>query len=666
MSKQYLAKVKLRENFSVSGSQAIRREGLNKQDKESLIENIVKYSQGNSDMKKLFENKDVASLAIGRNKWSFPIGRRDHINLNFRNYSTPLWENVINNQRQIWEGCVGLADHPEGDKDPSFKDSAVVWSNLRFDEHADSNLIWADAVFVGNHGRLAEDILESGGRVGFSSAGLGDLELMRENVNGKFTEYYNVVPSEFILERTADIVPNPSQDVYGISDMKVAEAIGLEGEVAVKLKPKFEPEEGDRVKNTHQRTSQMFGEPSDNTNVLNEPFEEVNSPLRENEGGGGVGMSSGLEGDIEGEDFYDEAPENILNINTHPNKRNRTMENKPNLSTFELRRAVEDIKTFMERTEKLEDPKERLKEYSEILTYAKEIKHKELISEVAAKKAETVEIIESMLGKGAEFTKIFGTDLSAEDVKQAVTDLTESAQNLEGATCDWKEVSLKLSKQLKKFVEAVKILKDRPTIKTHENLIKRSRAIKENMRTAMAHKEKEHACQLSAAKKDLLKVTDALKSYIKENKRREKKFLTEISSLKKKNQRLLEQAKTLKESAQNTTASIMDDNVKYLFEGAKGVSKNKSEYMQNNSRLTETANRGRTYLQKQEVKEYYDALLRKHGTSILPYSKRILECKSYKEAVNTFMEIQESKTPRLAETDLDFDNPIIFDMYHGE
>lgn len=138
--------------------------------------------------------------------WEMPISRYDNLNANGRIYSKALWERVIKEQQHIWKGGLGLADHPEGNSDGNFKEAAVVWLDMRLDEN---KVVWGTCAFVGKYGELAEDIIVKGGRVGFSSSGLGDL-----------LEDGHVDPQTFIIERVADIVLNPSQNVFGAINNK--------------------------------------------------------------------------------------------------------------------------------------------------------------------------------------------------------------------------------------------------------------------------------------------------------------------------------------------------------------------------------------------------------------------------------------------------------------
>lgn len=157
-----------------------------------------------ADFDKIIKKLREGSASTERKLWKFPISRFGNVNGNGRVYTRELWENVINNQRDAWVGSYGLADHPMDDCDPGqFKNAAIVWLDMMIDDA--NKLIWAIGTFVGTYGRLAQEIIEAGGRVGFSSSGFGETQIDGKTIN----------PDTYILERPADIVTNPSQSVFG-------------------------------------------------------------------------------------------------------------------------------------------------------------------------------------------------------------------------------------------------------------------------------------------------------------------------------------------------------------------------------------------------------------------------------------------------------------------
>ncbi len=742
-----MAKQKLRESITLSKAQARVRESLSAEDKAELVESIVAANNGKSvDAKKLRESAEsLVNASVGKNRWSFPVSRYNFINANRRRYSEAVWHKVIGEQKDIWEGCVGLADHPAGSSDPSFKDSAVVWSNLRMDEA--NNLVWADAIFVGEHGKLAEDILESGGRVGFSTAGMGDLVKVTEQTSTGLMEFYDVVPEEFILERVADVVPNPSQDVFGFADMKIKEAnqsiirvpyeerlamrqgllagttnpeevfdalainykvpaadarefvnrlaadtdfaplkeSGHEDEVPHKdagVAQKMHPATDERLPTNPHNDPPLEGEEAnipedpldhgDYEKPKYDPVEQGDTSLRENEGGGDAGAMAG----VSSEGFQGAAPENATKV-TSPGRKKKDEEDytntgsegkaqmesrkKPTLTSYEQRRAYEDITRFIDNANNLSNPYEKLHELREIQKYLQDVDIKELHQEVGAHIKNVDKEISALMESGLEFRNIFGTDISAKDVQGALSNLNSVKGNLKEASYDWKNVSTKLAGQLKKFVEAVHILKDRPTIEAYEKMQERHEAMRESLRAQMTRQKKKANEKFNTLEKDLTKAHNALRNSIKESKKKEAEYREQLSKLRAENRKIREQAQRLKESARAQTKELMGEETRYLFEGSKGAENRASNYRASNRKITESANGKFISETKQEVQEYFDSLLRKHGSAILPHSQDILEARNYQDAVARYMKIVDSKTQVSPDTLLDMDNPMIYE-----
>ncbi len=675
-----MKKQKLYENIMVTKDQAVRKSTLSQKDKDALVESIMSDHSGQENTKLRERVENLVENKMGKSRWSFPVSRMDTVNANRRRYSSSLWEHVIGTQKQLWEGSVGLADHPEGESDPSFKDSAVIWSNLRMDEA--NKLVWADAVFVGDHGRLAEDILESGGKVGFSTAGLGDLRKVNEQVDGSFMEFYDVIPEEFILERVADIVPNPSQDVFGFADMKigVTESSHEEGEEPVnfdpaatqKMRPATDemkasdtsahmPVEGEEANIPEDPTSHDDYDKPDYT-----PMEQGDTSLRENEGGGDAGAAAG----VSSEGFQAAAPENAMKTTSPGRKKKDEPEEgkkemkervKPVLSSFEERRAYEDITRFIDNASKMQSPHDRLSEYKEIRKYLDGVKIPALQEELETRIQNTQQEIHQLVETGAEFKKIFGTDLSAQDVQGAMANLNKMGKDLKEASYDWKKVSVKMAEYLKKFVEAVNALKERPTIESHENLKKKVATLQESLRSQIQAIEKAHKLERNKNSKDLTKAHDALRNYIKESKAKEKELMERLKKEKKKTRELYERMTKLQESTEQYVKESMSDDVKYLFDGAEGAGRQAEEYRAKSRALTESANGKYLSESKREVKEYVDSLLKKHGSSILPHLKELNKANNYQEAVDTYMRLMDARISVDSDTLLDMDNPMIYE-----
>ena len=127
--------------------------------------------------------------------------RPEDINLNGRRYTSKLWKNVIDNQRDLWCGAPMLADHPaEGDGSP--KDICGVWLDAKLDEK--TKLVYGLLIPSGHLGEDLKDHLSKGLRVGTSSSGFG--KLLPDGVT--------VDPDTYTIERLSDWVLNPSQGTY--------------------------------------------------------------------------------------------------------------------------------------------------------------------------------------------------------------------------------------------------------------------------------------------------------------------------------------------------------------------------------------------------------------------------------------------------------------------
>lgn len=185
--------------------------------KKALSEQKISSDKIDSVVRSLRE----AGISSSPRLWEFPVSKIndiDHPNLNGRVYNKKLWENVINLQEDTWKGLAGLIDHPADDSYGSFGDQGIVWLGARIDE--DTNLVYGIGTFVGK-GHLAEEIIDVGGRVGFSSSGYGDF----------LSDGITVDPDTYEIERLADLVLCPSQGVYGTESNAIDNTIDRDSEV---------------------------------------------------------------------------------------------------------------------------------------------------------------------------------------------------------------------------------------------------------------------------------------------------------------------------------------------------------------------------------------------------------------------------------------------------
>lgn len=181
------------------------RRNLDKLD-ESVRKEATKLNEGVNDSTIL--TKVVRSLQekglTPPTLYKFPISKVNTIqekNINGRVYTDALWENVLTNQRSAWQYNTGLTDHPEDDG--HFMDQGIVW----LEGIKENGIVYGIGALVGEARKLAEEIMSVGGKIGFSTAGYG--EVLDEGV---------VDPDTYEIERFADLVLNPSQGVFGNSE----------------------------------------------------------------------------------------------------------------------------------------------------------------------------------------------------------------------------------------------------------------------------------------------------------------------------------------------------------------------------------------------------------------------------------------------------------------
>ncbi len=163
--------------------------------KAELTDSLRERIQSNQKLTESFSQDE------SKNIWEVPISRWGVENANGRIYSKELWENVINNQRHIWEGSPMLANHPAGDGDGSPADICGVWLDARI---AEDSYVYGKFIPSGSNGKEMESHLENGLKAGTSSSGFG--ELARDNKN--------VEPSTYQIERLSDWVLTPSQGTF--------------------------------------------------------------------------------------------------------------------------------------------------------------------------------------------------------------------------------------------------------------------------------------------------------------------------------------------------------------------------------------------------------------------------------------------------------------------
>lgn len=185
-----------------SGKSQLNEASIINKVKKTLNESKIDSKMQEEILKNLKEaGANVDDVEI----WQFPVSKindAQHKNLNGRVYNKQLWENVVDKQSDIWKGGTGLANHPADDEDGDFMNQSIVWLDGFI---GDDGIVYGIGTFVGEGGALARQIINVGGRIGFSTSGYGDF----------LSDGFTVDPDTYEIERFADLVLNPSQGVYG-------------------------------------------------------------------------------------------------------------------------------------------------------------------------------------------------------------------------------------------------------------------------------------------------------------------------------------------------------------------------------------------------------------------------------------------------------------------
>lgn len=419
---------RLRESADASAGSVLKaavhlKESLSNQEDIDLLEQII------SELRKNQTVKNDQSL------WKFPVARIndiDHPNGNGRVYGLPLWKNVVENQRHIWQGGVGLADHPKDDDDPGeFKTSAIIWYDMMIDEA--NKLIWAIGSFVGTYGRLAQEIIEKGGKVGFSTSGFGELEFDKKTVN----------PDTFQIERVADIVTNPSQSVYGNYLESPHEKIDLNVEYS---KQRKEPES-----ETATEDQSLFEESAKSKSAIVDAV-KLNESKKTNELLEKMAKltESVIEQNKKLTESNSEKPMEE-NTNTEPMK-----EAKHALSAVEKAIISKYVENMTSEAEKIKKPADRLREVNKLLKMVEEQGDEDLKTKVQEALVAAKENLEKLAEQAADISEEFG-DLS--NLKENVKDIAKQGMLLNEQVSDYKLLAEGLTESNKALIKENEVLK---------------------------------------------------------------------------------------------------------------------------------------------------------------------------------------------------------------
>ena len=669
----------IKESYSEVQSKSLK-ESVNT---KALIKEVLSLQENTfSETEKQILSKVVNKLkengiTNGPKLYKFPVARindADHPNLNGRVYTRELWDNVINKQQDNWKGLCGLSDHPEGDDPGQFKQSSIVWLDMMIDDL--NKIVWAIGSFVGQYGHLAQEIIEAGGRIGFSSSGFGELMMDGKTVN----------PDTYQIERVADIVLNPSQGVYGdVTDEQHPniEYTSQKAVVAEAIKeiPNNKLSENIAVETPAPQAKEPLSailKEKENTNL------EINSVVSETNG------------------ENKEMAENVENKKALV------------LSEAEEKKLKKYIKQFLTESNDIHNPIDRLKELDEIMEMVesgeihdlKEDVEKELIAE-RARLEEMVKDAQSIQDEFGVSAKVFAENAKkvaqvADALEEENNSLKENAQKAEKEstllteqTHDFETLCAALTERVQTLFTENKKLKKENNVLTVENAALRDKAskvtclmkeatglkadnqklkLKADLRTrksaALQESVNEKTAIIEQKNRELVTELNNLKetnaSLESSNKKFEKKYAILVTRYKELADKLsiVEADKRKFEEACRKTQTALDESVteyNKLKETAVKVAKVAKSTKVENEKVKEQVkgllsdspldygfyegadhNRMKGFVNFREnhgvqIEDYWNDLVQKYGEAIMPFENRIRGAKTLEEAHSQFL-----------------------------
>lgn len=546
----------------------------------------------NESVKKYFEQHPVATLE-GKDVYRLPISRYDWENDNGRVYEKRLWQRVIDEQKEAYQGNVGLADHPEDDDSGKFKEAAIVWLSMGLDESG--RIVWGEGIFVGDNGRLAEEVMSAGGRVGFSTSGFGELD-----ESDKKTVRWD----SYQLERPADIVLNPSQKVYGRSENRMARHEAVEETDPNLIQefstpPKAKSSTGSSPNWKCPCGKEITGKPiwADGIRTCSE--ECANKYADEQHGGT---HHPGLN------EPYDKKKENA------------PMSSETKLSKLEERKFRRDVGVFLEEADKIADPKEKLAQLEEITAYFSEGIAPDLKEKVDAEIKKANETIEKAVKEHGKLVETFGID-NVEALKEGVKKVAVDTQLFERDAEEWQEIATGLQEKVQKLQA---ILNTRPTIEAYKTSLAFSKRMKETF------KKKEE---------ELISIIEKMKSDAAKQDLIEQQMVKELAKISKTNETLTIHNEQLREYGEKVRGIVLEyrardtANEEMLQEQAEDSKKVKVQ-------PTKTAPVFSGFSEKKELASYYLDLIKRYGEKMIaPYKDRILGAKTLGEGMKLWINI---------------------------
>lgn len=576
------------------------------------------------------KNRLTESLEDTGKGWWVPISHYgNYKNGNGRIYNTRLWENVINDQRDIWCGSPMLTDHPEGDSDGNPRDICGVWLDAKFGPAGPDGvgIVYGLLVPSGHNGEDLRDHLQNGLRIGTSSSGFGKL----------LPDKVTVDPDTYQIERLADWVLNPSQGTFfsydesndGIEDRTIRESIHLLG----------------NVRDTAERymRSNPYASKKEVKDYLLDTYEDV--------------AEDTIDRVLEPYEFMGES-QNKNTSDEYTFKEKVVKDSK--ITKLEEKKFRRDMESFLESADNIKDPQERLREFIEIRSYLEDGACPDLREKVEAKISEEETYIKEALADKAELKEELGVE-STKDLKEKLTKIVQDHKILEKESKDWKAISEKLQQKL---TESNNELKNRATVeftefqknkidalneKIEDHDKKAADTLKEMVKSYKALKEKCEGleCELAGEKeknenleKELEEAKLKLKNGEDERDDMIKHYSSVCSNLKEANSKIAK----YKVLFENQRKKFEESLVK--IDQLRKVNEKKNQQI---SDLAKEAKNSQMELKKRNLQDlrekkaqrtdtevYYDELYEQYGNQVVPYRNRLVEAISLAEAKQVF------------------------------
>ena len=572
--------------------------------------NTLKLSES---VKRYFEQHPIATLE-GKDVYRLPISRYDWENDNGRVYEKRLWQRVIDEQKEAFQGNVGLADHPDDDDSGKFKEAAIVWLNMGLDESG--RIVWGEGIFVGDNGRLAEEVMSAGGRVGFSTSGFGELD-----ESDKKTVRWD----SYQLERPADIVLNPSQKVFGKSTDRMPrhEATNIVREDSER--PDTEVDEPEGVKSEDITAG-------DQDVKLRDKRKDVKEETKCSKCGKAI---SGKPHWVANGEYDDHLCDSCFEKSEKKNKKeNAPMSSDTKLSKLEERKFRRDVGVFLEEADKITDPKIKLEQLTDIAGYFNEGQAPDIKVKVDELIKQTEASIAKAIVEHGKLVETFGVD-DIESLKEGIKRVAVDTQLFERDATEWKEIATGLQEKIQKLQG---ILNTRPTIEAYKTSLAFSTRIKETF------KKKEE---------ELLGVIEGLKTQVRNQKLLEQQMIKELTSISKSNEDLTVNNRKLREYGEKVRDLVIQYRERDEKEGNA-----LQERVANSNRVNVQPTRGASvfagFSEKSELQNYYLDLVKTYGEKeVAPHKSTITSAKTLREGMkiwlNAMAEAGTARTSRITD-----------------